>query len=203
MCAQGCDEYLHLELEWRHAAGQGCRRCGAPGAAVTCTHAGCRSVYHLPCAVAAGNVGLDTATYELWCPRHAAGPADGAGEGAGAGAWRLGTDGGGSARRGAASGEDDEFVPSGGTARPRRHAALSRRHRFQRAPGGAAGGNTARERAATAAAATAAALAVADRTQRPRTDWQRQGDTWVKVVPPWWCEHRTVHFASEFKLQLP
>ena len=35
--------------------------------------------------------------------------------------------------------------------------------------------------------------------QRPRTDWQKKDEnTWVKVVPPWWCEHRTVHFASEF-----
>jgi len=34
--------------------------------------------------------------------------------------------------------------------------------------------------------------------QRPRTDWQKKDDnTWYKVVPPWWCEHRTVHFASE------
>jgi hypothetical protein len=34
--------------------------------------------------------------------------------------------------------------------------------------------------------------------QRPRTDWQKKDEhTWLKVVPPWWCEHRTVHFASE------
>lgn len=34
--------------------------------------------------------------------------------------------------------------------------------------------------------------------QRPRTDWQKRDEhTWLKVVPPWWCEHRTVHFASE------
>ena len=36
---------------------------------------------------------------------------------------------------------------------------------------------------------------------RPRTDWQKRDDgTWVKVVPPWWCEHRTVHFASEWRV---
>lgn len=34
--------------------------------------------------------------------------------------------------------------------------------------------------------------------QRPRTDWQRRGaDTWVKVVPPWWAEQKTVHFANK------
>ena len=34
---------------------------------------------------------------------------------------------------------------------------------------------------------------------RPRTDWQRRDDvTWVKVVPPWWCEQKTVHFACEW-----
>lgn len=33
--------------------------------------------------------------------------------------------------------------------------------------------------------------------QRPRTDWQRRGPTtWVKIVPPWWAEQKTVHFAS-------
>lgn len=35
--------------------------------------------------------------------------------------------------------------------------------------------------------------------QRPRTDWQkRERNLWVKVVPPWWCEQRTVHFASMY-----
>eukprot|EP00889_Picochlorum_renovo_P007476 jgi/Picre1/34506/NNA_001974.t1 len=34
--------------------------------------------------------------------------------------------------------------------------------------------------------------------QRPRTDWQRRGPTtWVKVVPPWWAEQKTVHFANK------
>ncbi len=34
--------------------------------------------------------------------------------------------------------------------------------------------------------------------QRARTDWQKRDEnTWVKVVPPWWAEHKTVHFASE------
>lgn len=36
-------------------------------------------------------------------------------------------------------------------------------------------------------------------TQRSRTDWQKRDEhTWQKVVPPWWCEHKTVHFASEW-----
>lgn len=39
--------------------------------------------------------------------------------------------------------------------------------------------------------------------QRPRTDWQRRGPTtWVKVVPPWWAEQKTVHFASTSSLLL-
>jgi hypothetical protein len=37
-----------------------------------------------------------------------------------------------------------------------------------------------------------------DASQRPRTDWQRRGPSnWVKVVPPWWCEQKTVHFANK------
>ena len=37
-----------------------------------------------------------------------------------------------------------------------------------------------------------------DASQRPRTDWQRRGhSTWVKVVPPWWCEQKTIHFANK------
>jgi hypothetical protein len=35
--------------------------------------------------------------------------------------------------------------------------------------------------------------------QRARTDWQKRDEyTWIKVVPPWWAEHKTVHFASEW-----
>lgn len=38
----------------------------------------------------------------------------------------------------------------------------------------------------------------ANEAQRPRTDWQKKDEnTWLKVVPPWWCEQRTVHFASK------
>lgn len=52
--------------------------------------------------------------------------------------------------------------------------------------GGGGGGTGKRQRASSDA-------------QRPRTDWQKRDDfTWLKVVPPWWCEHRTVHFASEW-----
>lgn len=31
----------------------------------------CRSAYHLPCALAAPSVLLDSDTFELWCPAHA------------------------------------------------------------------------------------------------------------------------------------
>lgn len=190
---QGCDEYLNLESELRQAQHRHCSVCNALGAAVTCTHAGCRAVYHLPCAALASNVVLDKGAFELWCPKHAVPDSD---------EEESGTPGRYRSReyRSNRGGEDEDFAP-GSSSRPRRHAALSRRHRFQREPGtgsGRSGGPvSSRDRAATAAAAAAASLAMSDRAQRPRTDWQRQGDAWVKVVPPWWCEHRTVHFASK------
>jgi len=34
-------------------------------------------------------------------------------------------------------------------------------------------------------------------SQRSRTDWQQRDEhTWVKIVPPWWLEHKTIHFAT-------
>ena len=195
---QGCDDYLNLESEWRHSQLRHCSICNGPGAAVTCTHAGCRSVYHLPCAAIASNVVLDKSAFELWCPKHTLPDSD---------EEESGTPGRYRSRdyRNIRTAEDEDFAPGGGTARPRRHAALSRRHRFQREVGSVSGGRSggsSRDRAATAAAAAAASLAMSDRAQRPRTDWQRQGDAWVKVVPPWWCEHRTVHFASKSLFEL-
>jgi len=89
--------------------------------------------------------------------------------------------------------EDEEFAPTG---RPRRHAALSRRHRFQRqiAP---------KFTLNTSNVDYNDGLAAAEKVQRPRTDWQRRGEVWVKVVPPWWCEQSTVHFASTFPHRFP
>ena len=44
---------------------------------------------------------------------------------------------------------------------------------------------------------------VGGEVQRARTDWQKRDDnTWVKVVPPWWAEHKTVHFASKWGLDV-
>lgn len=53
--------------------------------------------------------------------------------------------------------------------------------------------------------------AASSRRQRPssneglrgRTDWQKRDDfTWYKVVPPWWAEHKTVHFAGKVYKEL-
>jgi hypothetical protein len=58
-------------------------------------------------------------------------------------------------------------------------------------PAGGAGASGKRQRASSDAL-------------RPRTDWQKKDEhTWLKVVPPWWCEHRTVHFASEWQQLWP
>jgi hypothetical protein len=194
---QDCDEYLNLESEWRHSQNRRCFVCNSNGAAVTCTSAGCRAAYHLPCAAIARNVTLDKTSFELWCPKHApVHDTHSEEEEFGTGRSRQYN------RRasGIAADEfDEEFSPSHSGSRPRRNAALSRKHRYQRNVDGAtsSGVSAARDRAAVVAATAAAAVAVSDRTQRPRTDWQRQGDAWVKVVPPWWCEHRTIHFASK------
>jgi PHD-like zinc-binding domain len=197
---QDCDAYLNLESEWRHSQSRRCLVCHSYGAAVTCTHAGCRAAYHLPCAAVARNVTLDKSSFELWCPKHVQMHDNNSEE------EDYGTERGASRQYNRASGTamgefDEDFSP----ARPRRNAALNRKHRYQRAVDGAPGGgadsssgvSAARDRATVVAATAAAAVAVSDRTQRPRTDWQRQGDAWVKVVPPWWCEHRTIHFASK------
>lgn len=131
----------------------------------------CRTAFHLACAMGAPNVLLEQDSFELWCPLHAD------------------TDN---------SDEDYAFTAS----RPRRQTG-----RFPRAvhtrmaaspasgvshtcilfcwPGAGGGSSGKRQRSSMEA-------------QRPRTDWQKKdANTWLKVVPPWWCEHRTVHFASE------
>lgn len=168
-----------MASEWARSQPRRCAACCSFGAAVACTHPGCRVAYHLPCAAEASDVVLDKATFELWCPQHAI---DGGSDDDDApftpGRAHLGRK------------AHNEFA-SNSLRRPRRYAALTRRHRFQRAPGF-------RNPAANSAAVAATAVAVSEKVQRPRTDWQRLGDVWVKVVPPWWCEHRTVHFASEF-----
>ncbi|KAG7675271.1 hypothetical protein KSW81_002772 [Nannochloris sp. 'desiccata'] len=196
-----CNEYINLESEWRYSQNRRCLVCNSYGAAVTCTHAGCRAAYHLPCAAVATKVTLDKSSFELWCPKHAqrynATFSEEEEYGTGRGASRQHHN---HRASGSAAGlEDEEFSPGQSGARPRRNAALSRKHRFQRHVDGATTSSVsaARDRAAVVAATAAAAVAVSDRTQRPRTDWQRQGDAWVKVVPPWWCEHRTIHFANK------
>ena len=163
---------------------------------MTCTHAGCRAAFHLPCAALASDVVLDKTSFELWCPKHAVLDSDEEEEECGSAFEQYNGRQYRGNHRGSGKLADEDFAP-GNASRPRRNAALSRKHRFQRGP---ANSTDSRERAATAAAMAAAALAVSDRAQRPRTDWQRQGDTWVKVVPPWWCEHRTIHFASKIEI---
>jgi len=147
----------------------------------------------------AKRVSLHKSSFELYCPKHQKsdyGEEEEHGTGRVVSRQYLNHRASGST----AGVEDEDFSPSQSGSRPRRNAALSRKHRFQRHIDGATTSNvsSARDRAAVVAATAAAAVAVSDRTQRPRTDWQRQGDAWVKVVPPWWCEHRTIHFASKF-----
>jgi hypothetical protein len=185
---------LNLESEWRHSQNRRCLVCNSHGAAVTCTYAGCRAAYHLPCAAITRRVTLNKSSFELWCPKHVQ-SYDHNREEDECATGRVASRQYHSHRAsGSAAGlDDEEFSPGQSGARPRRNAALSRKHRFQRHVDGAPISS-----ASVVAATAAAAVAVSDRTQRPRTDWQRQGDAWVKVVPPWWCEHRTIHFASKF-----
>lgn len=54
-----------------------------------------------------------------------------------------------------------------------------------------------------AAAATSKRQRSTGEPQRSRTDWQKRDEnTWTKVVPPWWAEHKTVHFASEWRARV-
>jgi hypothetical protein len=181
--AGGGGGYANLEAEWRAAAARRCGRCGAPGAAAGCCHPGCAAAFHLPCARAAEAAGagllLDADALELWCPAHAAR----------------------AAAHGAAADEEDDardedFRP-GGAPRPRRASALARGHRLARMRGAAAARDAAA--AAAAEARAAAGAAAADAAARPRTDWQRRGDLWVKAVPPWWCELKSLHFANKVR----
>ncbi|KAL4425853.1 hypothetical protein ABPG75_009869 [Micractinium tetrahymenae] len=147
--SQGSSTYVNLEMEVRRARSRTCGACGLPGASLTCSHHGCRCAYHLPCAMGAPGVVLDSESFETWCPAHSD------------------NDGG------AASDEEYHAAPT--PARPRRQTG---------------GGSTKRARPSNEA-------------QRPRTDWQKKDEnTWLKVVPPWWCEQRTVHFATKVYKEL-
>lgn len=78
------------------------------------------------------------------------------------------------------------------------YSALTRKHRLQRGPSSYSLSSQRHVDLSTSSALLGSGEGSGgNASHRPRTDWQRRGDLWVKAVPPWWCEHRTVHFASE------
>ena len=203
----GAKTYNNLESEWTRSQSQSCEACLALGAAICCAQPGCQVSYHLPCAVHSADVLLDKDTFELWCPMHAHLPSDDEqqpfleDEAFAASFHKIVQRK--NSRTGKTAEEDEDFCPY---RRPRRNAAASRRHRFQRVnrsstPAGAGAGAGAQQVKRHTTYAPYATSTTDNRVQRPRTDWQRHGHIWVKVVPPWWAEHRTIHFASKsFKL---
>jgi hypothetical protein len=191
--AQETGKYCKLGAEVVRSQNCLCDACGGNGASVRCTHSSCRGTWHLPCAIAARNVLLERDSFEAWCPAHArstprqdfGGYTNTASRSQGGRFHSTDTH-----HQRSFDGGDEDYVEPGSSRRPRRAASLSRKHRFARA-------QAPRAVSQSAAEIAAAAMAVSDRVQRPRTDWQRHGDIWVKVVPPWWCDQRTIHFASE------
>ncbi|PRW59423.1 BREAST CANCER SUSCEPTIBILITY 1-like protein isoform B [Chlorella sorokiniana] len=141
---EGSSVYVNLEEEARRARNRTCSVCGLAGASLLCAQPGCRTAFHLPCAVSAPNVMLEHEAYEVWCAHHA---------------------------------DSDNSDEDYSLAAPRSRRTTG-------------GGGGKRQRATSD-------------VQRPRTDWQKKDDnTWYKVVPPWWCEQRTVHFASKVYKEL-
>lgn len=158
-----------------------CGICGKVGASVKCTNSHCHSAWHLPCAIESNYISLNKESFEAWCPYHS------------------GRNSRSKAResRGRPHVQNTHYlksyhvdfcVPS--PTRPRRYAKQNKKSKtglYQ----------SSKTSCQSAADIAATAVAVSDRVQRPRTDWQRHGELWVKVVPPWWCDQKTIHFASK------
>lgn len=176
--------YENIGAELVRSQGTRCSCCGDVGASVKCLSSNCSAAWHLPCAIASQEVILDKASFEGWCMKHA--PSQHGSRSRRAHSSRFGR----RARFLGEAEEDESDALLSMTARPRRLTTLSRKNMFARSHGS-------KFPCQSAADIAAAAVAVSDRVQRPRTDWQRHGDLWVKVVPPWWCDQKTVHFASK------
>lgn len=196
--ALGVKTYNNLDSEWTRSQSQPCTACFALGAAVSCAQPGCQASYHLPCAVRSTDVILNKETFELWCPKHSILRSDDdqdmevEGEEAFACSKRVQRK---NSRPSKAAEDDEDFCPY---RKPRRStvSTTSRRHRFQRSVLSSLPPETSQVKV-PATLSYATSTAADNRVQRPRTDWQRHGNVWVKVVPPWWAEHRTIHFASK------
>lgn len=147
-----------------------CRICSQLGACIQCSYGGCDKWYHLNCSMNATDVVVDIPQGYLFCPKHTVPDSDDSGDEAARSSKRR--------RKHIVSYDvDDDFALS--LKKPR--SSLS-------------GGKKISKRKE----ASAKSKGNGDAVQRPRTDWQRRGtNTWVKVVPPWWCEQKTVHFANK------
>jgi hypothetical protein len=173
-----------------------CCKCGLNGAFVKCEYPGCHASYHLPCAHSATDVVLQGDLGHLWCPKHTI----------------LGklmnmvscikpfrfnrytfdistpdiADSDSEEVKCMTKNEnpvydtDEEFAP-GAKSRVSKHK--SRQEVKVNSKKLNKGVNRSKDDKCA--------------IYRPRTDWQKRGNNlWVKIVPPWWCEQKTVHFAS-------
>lgn len=153
-----------------------CNSCGSPGASIQCQHGGCGTWHHLHCAHKSAETVLDMHRRLLVCTRHARPFEDGSPEKSLSGS--LMDDG--------AHDSDEEFAP--GMERLHKSAMKSKKPRSKRL-----------FHSDSRTSRGTASRGGHDGIQRPRTDWQRrEHNTWVKIVPPWWCEQKTIHFASMF-----
>jgi hypothetical protein len=123
-----------------------CRVCSEPGAFIRCCYGDCLRWYHLNCSMNATDVVVDTASGQLFCPKHTVPDSDDSHE------------------------IDAEFGQKQKKHRSSNPLKISGQKRRKQPHS----------------------------VQRPRTDWQRRGpNSWVKVVPPWWAEQKTIHFANK------
>lgn len=148
-----------------------CGICSQLGACVQCSYGECDKWYHLHCSTNATDVVVDIPQGYLFCPKHTVPDSDESEEvGSEHGKNRI--------KKFVEYDMDDDFALS--RKKPRTSVGTSRGKKKvsnQRESSGKGKG---------------------DGAQRPRTDWQRRGsNTWMKIVPPWWSEQKTVHFANK------
>lgn len=152
-----------------------CSICFEHGAYIQCSYGDCCKCYHLQCAMNATDVVIDLAHGQLYCPKHTVPDSDESAD-----EEQPAKNRGKRCKTFVSYDFDDDFSLS--LKKPRSFNGTSRivtKSSKRRDASGRSKGN-------------------GNTAQRPRTDWQRRGaDTWVKVVPPWWCEQKTVHFANK------
>ena len=150
-----------------------CRICSQLGACIQCSYGDCDKWYHLQCSMGATDVVVDIPQGYLFCPKHTVPDSDDSSDEMVRSRKRS--------KKCVSYDMDDDFALS--LKKPRSFLGGVKKQSNKR-----------RDRSSGRNKANGGGDAV----QRPRTDWQRRGsNTWVKVVPPWWCEQKTVHFANK------